>query len=311
MELDQTHVVIRKRLQTEIADLALVMLRRYPSALLVGFSLGALPWIIANGLLLYWIPWQEAQYTFADQDAAGEMWRCVAWMTLLVVAEVPAAGVWTTFYLGQAVFEKQPTWQNVRREINRNFLRWFLSLGVVRLPLPIMIVCLFRIGQAADPSVDLLLYLGIWLVLLAFRSARPFLPEILLLEQCPRRSKDPNVVTLSRRMTALHRPMAGELTARMLTVGVGAGVAAVAFYFSLTTARGLLFGRWQHDEFALMVLFPLSLWLVGGWSVFFRLLNYLDTRIRLEGWEVELSVRAERLRQFGDDAPVIATGATQ
>ena len=46
-----------------------------------------------------------------------------------------------------------------------------------------------------------------------------------------------------------------------------------------------------------------SLWLVAGVSVIVRLLNYLDTRIRLEGWEVELVVRAESLRQFGKENP--------
>ncbi len=51
----------------------------------------------------------------------------------------------------------------------------------------------------------------------------------------------------------------------------------------------------------LLVFFPLALWLVAGASVIIRLLNYLDTRIRLEGWEVELSVRAESLRQFGNE----------
>ena len=33
-----------------------------------------------------------------------------------------------------------------------------------------------------------------------------------------------------------------------------------------------------------------------------RLLSYLDTRIRLEGWEVELAIRVEAMRQFGEDA---------
>jgi len=59
----------------------------------------------------------------------------------------------------------------------------------------------------------------------------------------------------------------------------------------------------------LLVFFPLSLWCVAGISVIIRILNYLDTRIRLEGWEVELSVRAEALRQFGSDEQ-INTAAT-
>ncbi len=39
---------------------------------------------------------------------------------------------------------------------------------------------------------------------------------------------------------------------------------------------------------------------MAGLSVLIRFLSYLDARIRLEGWEVDLAVRAEAQRQFGD-----------
>ena len=54
--------------------------------------------------------------------------------------------------------------------------------------------------------------------------------------------------------------------------------------------------------FLLLVLFPTALWIVASLSVLIRLLSYIDTRIRLEGWEVELAVRAEAIRQFGEEA---------
>ena len=54
MQLDRTHVVIRLRTLSEIGDLSMVMIRRYPKALLVGFLLGALPWCLANAALLSW-----------------------------------------------------------------------------------------------------------------------------------------------------------------------------------------------------------------------------------------------------------------
>jgi len=303
MELDRTHVVIRKRMQTEIADLALVMIRRYPSALFVGFTLGALPWAVGNAVLLGWLPIREAAYGFGDQDASSELFRYLAWMGLLVVAQAPAAGVWTTYFLGQAVFERQPTWSNVRREINRRFATWIWRLGVLRLPLVIMVLLLFRLGQPFNVSFDVVLYLFLGFLVVAIRSGRPFLPEVLLLEQCPAKSTDPRTVTLARRMRTLHHPVAGELTSRMLLIAIGAFFAVIAIYFSLATVRGVLLGQWETDSVSLLVLYPLSLWLVAGWSVFFRLLSYLDTRIRLEGWEVELAVRAEELRQFDTEFP--------
>ncbi|MEM9644367.1 MAG: hypothetical protein AAF989_05195 [Planctomycetota bacterium] len=62
--------MIRKRMQTEIADLALVAIRRYPWAMLVGFTLGALPWAVANLFLLGWIPLRESAFGFGDEDVA-------------------------------------------------------------------------------------------------------------------------------------------------------------------------------------------------------------------------------------------------
>ena len=131
MQLDQTHVVIRLRKFTEIGDLSLIMIRRYPEALLVGFGAGAIGWAITNMILLGWIPWEESLYGLDDEAAFGEVSRYVIWMTLLVILQAPAAGVFATLYLGQAVFEKRPTWKYVSSEVKRQFKRWFWVLGLV------------------------------------------------------------------------------------------------------------------------------------------------------------------------------------
>ena len=82
MQLDQTHVVIRLRKFTEIGDLSLIMMRRYPEALLIGFVTGAIGWAITNMILLGWIPWEESSYGLDDQAAFGEVSRYLVWMTL-------------------------------------------------------------------------------------------------------------------------------------------------------------------------------------------------------------------------------------
>ena len=60
MQLDKTHVVIRPRSFSEIGDLTLILIRRYPQAITIGFLVGALPWAILNALLLSWIPLGES-----------------------------------------------------------------------------------------------------------------------------------------------------------------------------------------------------------------------------------------------------------
>jgi hypothetical protein len=52
----------------------------------------------------------------------------------------------------------------------------------------------------------------------------------------------------------------------------------------------------NFDWFKLQVLYPFCLWLVVAFLSVVRFLSYLDLRIRHEGWEVELLMRAEAQR---------------
>jgi hypothetical protein len=67
----------------------------------------------------------------------------------------------------------------------------------------------------------------------------------------------------------------------------------------LYAAVGVLISDWQPDWFKLQFGYPLALWLVAGYFTVVRFLNYLDLRIRHEGWEVELLMRAEALQLAG------------
>jgi len=53
---------------------------------------------------------------------------------------------------------------------------------------------------------------------------------------------------------------------------------------------------WNLDWFKLQIVYPACLWLVVAFMAVVRFLSYLDLRIRHEGWEVELLMRAESLR---------------
>ena len=301
MQLDRTHVAIRLRSLSEIGDLALVMIRRYPAALVVGFTLGAIPWMLADMALLSWIPIREASYGLDDQDAYVELMRYTTWMALLVIMQAPIAGAMTTLYLGLAVFEQKPTWKNVFRETRQHIWRLTWTLGIKRLTLPITILMIFRYDESAHGFFDVAIPIFLVIYLLIVRSSRPFLPEIMLLEQCPIRSKSKNVITLARRSRSLHSPMAGDLGGRFLVVSLILAWFALCVGYTIFWFRGLIFEVWSIDLVALLGIYPLCLWVIAGFSVFVRLLNYLDTRIRLEGWEVELAVRAEAIRQFGED----------
>ena len=54
---------------------------------------------------------------------------------------------------------------------------------------------------------------------------------------------------------------------------------------------------WVPGPTMLRYLYPLAMWVVAGYLSVVRFLFYLDLRIRHEGWEVELRLRAEAARQ--------------
>lgn len=310
MQLDQTHVVVRLRTLSEIGDLAMVMIRRYPASLLIGFAAGAVGWAIANLLLIGWIPITEAAYGLDDEEAFPELARYMSWMMLLVILQTPAAGVFTTLYLGQAVFEKRPTWKSVFQEAKRQFRSWFWVLGVKRLAVPTMVYLAIRWGQPVNAFWDTVVPISILLTIGIIRSSRPFMPEILLLEQCPIRSNSNSVITMARRSKSLHTPMASDLGGRFLAVAFVLFGLFLSVLYTLIWFRGISLGQWNFMTLTvLLVFYPLALWMVAGVSVLVRLLSYLDTRIRLEGWEVELAIRAEAMRQFGEEAGMMATPA--
>jgi hypothetical protein len=189
------------------------------------------------------------------------------------------------------------------KEAKRQFPTWFWVLGVKRLAVPTMILLALRWGRPADVFADVFVPIMILLAMFAIRGSRPFVPEILLLEQCPIKSNSESVITLAARSRGLHRPMAGDLGGRLISLGVVFAGLNVCVLYTLMAIRGVLLLQWNFLDLAvLLVLYPLSLWTVAGVSVVVRLLSYLDTRIRLEGWEVELAVRAEAMRQFGDES---------
>ena len=175
-------------------------------------------------------------------------------------------------------------------------------LGVKRLALPTMLLLAFRIGQPANGFFDVFVPICLLITMTILRSSRPFMPEILLLEQCPIRSDSESVITMARRSKSLHSPVASDLAGRFFAVSTILAWSALSVFYTTYWARGLILSHWEIDPFVFLFILPASLWAVAGLSVIVRLLGYLDTRIRLEGWEVELAIRAEAMRQFGEEA---------
>jgi hypothetical protein len=266
LQLDTTRIAIRERSFLDILDLSLRVLRTHALPLVLTFLLGALPMALLN----YWL---LAGYLADPELEAGQVVLFLWWNTLLVIWETPLACAATTLYLGQALFEQKPDAGRIAKQF----------LG--SLPQLIVFQVLLR---------GVLTFLVItWLVLYI---VRPYLNEIILLERNPWRKPAGGGTSTFGRSSALHGRIIGDLFARWLGALVLGLVMMVAFWLSIWLVQSQFI--WQEEYRASMftVALQVAIWSVTGYFTVVRFLSYLDLRIRTEGWEVELVMRAEAAR---------------
>ena len=311
MQLDQSQLVMRPRTMSEVSDLTLAMLRSHARLILLGFMIGSSVWILLDLLLLSWIPIREWRLGLTDEEATFGLWRYLGWMTLLVVLQTPIAGSLVTLCLGRAIFEDDLNWRGAMGEIWKQRGALLEVLMVRGLVLPLMLLAFIRIGSPASFVWDVFVPFLTIILLFFTRGMNPFIPEIILLEKCPvrsRRGKEGTAagVLLNVRSGHLHRSHSGENGGRFILQGFVYLCFAGGVLLTVMALRGLLLLRWDFlDLTVILVILPASLWIVAGISVVVRLLFYLDTRLRLEGWDVELLVRAEVIRQFSSNLPAM------
>jgi hypothetical protein len=290
VQLDRNRIVIRQRSYLDILDLALRVIRLHVWPLAVALVCGVAPAACLNAWLL-------ADYAERDVELgfpAVYMW-C---MFMLVLLEAPLATAPLTMYLGEALFTDRPR----PAEIARRFFRSLPQLAFFQLLLRSLLVLLafswLPLGSTFGVYVGVVssFLLIVWSV---FSVSRPYLGEVILLERNPMRSRVPGQMTSNRRRRLLHAGYTGELFIRWLgTLGIGA-VLLASVWPSLWLADALLLNDWSLTGSPSTVCFPLALWLVVGFFSVVRFLGYLDLRIRREGWEVELMIRAEQARLTG------------
>jgi hypothetical protein len=59
---------------------------------------------------------------------------------------------------------------------------------------------------------------------------------------------------------------------------------------------GVFLHDWSFSPLMIQLFLPLAMWMTAVYFAVVRFLSYLDIRIRQEGWEVELRLRAEAVR---------------
>ncbi len=238
---------------------------------------------LLNAWLLRWI--------VADEYSEETISRYVWLLTLLVFLEAPVATLPTTALLGRAMFLQDLSWRTLLADLRQVAPGILWTQGIARGGLLSGVLM-----AGLRPSFELT-RAEVWLPLLAtysilLRMTRPFINEIVLLERTPILPHAGRTVTIGRRVRSLHRPNTGDLIGRWIT----AAAAAIALTFSLTLTLwfvvGVITHKWTWGPIFVQLILPIAFWLAAIYTTVVKFMNYLDLRIRREGWEVELKVRA-------------------
>ncbi len=286
MRLDQTRIAIIERRQPEILDAALMVVRKFFLPVVGLTLLLGIPFSFLNHWLVSWMA--------DDMTEIASKARYVWAICLLTYVEAPLASALTTSYIGKAMFYEESTLLELLRRVAGLGLRLFWVHGIQRGV--VIVVLLFAVTIASEePTFAELSLPFICLPIFLLRSLRPYINEILLLELSPLRTVA-GEVSAGTRSQRLHGPHSGDLFGRsigmiLVTTGLGFTIVGV-LWFCMATLTNDWNWHYPMTHFAL----PLALWMLVAYVTVFRFLSYLDLRIRLEGWEVELKIRAEANR---------------
>lgn len=298
MQLDSTRIAIRERNLLDTFDLALHVLRDYFKPLLITFIVAAVPMMVINDLLVGWMLDVEYREMFFYLEESGAIWRFCWDMTCLVFIEAPLASVFMTSFLGQAVFVARPSYREVFRDVRKMWARVAWCQLLVRAILPAgLVFLLVERYELFNPWVELVLLGAIAAYAGFVRAVRPYINEIVLLERNPLTSRDPSAITIGKRSKDLHGPSTGDLFARFLAIALLGAALTACVFGALLFCSGVFLNDWQPGPAMIRYCYPLAMWVVAGYLTVVRFLSYLDLRIRHEGWEVELRLRAESARQ--------------
>jgi hypothetical protein len=284
MQVNQTEITIRERGKRELFDLALHVARRHFGPLCMALLVGVSPFVAFNAWALSDVRWDR--YDTEPQTAY------VTYMVLLVFIETPLATSLMTIYLGQVLFRSRPTTRQLLREFARSAPQLFWYQGIVRGLLFGIVAAAANNWQDFNGFPEFVLWsVAAWATVV--RGVRPYLNEVILLERNPRRASAATTMTTARRNAALHAGFGGDSFVQMVGAGMLAALATGSLWLTLSYLRSEFFNAVEADRATMTVLLPIALWMTVWYLAIVRFLGYLDLRIRREGWEVELRIRAE------------------
>ena len=303
MHFDNIQIKIRERAFLDLMDLGLQVFRAHLPRFLLAFACGAVPMQILNHLWfhdLVAVDFREREITRTDTWQLMGFVLCVGQMIFI---ESQLAGIVATKYLGQALFHEEPRILPTLRQVGRTGWRLLWCQGLTR-----GVIVAGVLAAWSRSSNWSFVWLGsLTCLIIVMRALRPFLNEIVLLENNPLLARNTHSLTIGRRSYRLHAPSSGMLIGRwfcsaLIGIALSSSVAGVFLFVS-----GVVFQQWFPGPLLIQIGVPLAMWFVAAYLTVVRFLNYLDLRIRDEGWEVELRMRAEAVRLEQQGTPGLRT----
>lgn len=312
MKFDHTFIAIRQRSWLEIFDLSIHVMRDYFAPIMILLAVGALPWIIIDWCLLGWMLGDEycdgysvsllgqivgdlSQTQGYDSYALG-----FGWLTLLLIVNQAQVGTaMISHYLGQSMFIGKPKiWDSIKSIWKVPPTYYWLHYGLRGVLPVILFALLFAVGHDDSDLQNFAVFVMISAtgVGILIRAIRPYVTKIVVLEKAGWRVTEENPVKFSSRSTALHGTDGWTLALQMLLSSIVGSMLMIGIYGTLMIIYSALDITWSTGFIELAVLWPLSLWITAAFFAIVRFLTYIDLRIRQEGWEVELRIRAEALK---------------
>ena len=284
MDLSQPYIAIRERTLLELFDLTLHVYRDHLRNILSLLAINALPFILIDAAVIFFTEaWLE------DPSLSLVM------MMLLVFSQFQIGTLLITQYLGTATFSGKPSVGQTIKDFWSKSKYWIWNHGFIRMVFPILAV----VALLQHDGIGLIIFL--LFIGLIPRAFRPFISEVLILEQPARRQDKTSsfpTITLGKRNSSLHRGDVFSGFFMASVIGGGLLIAIVSLFFQVDSAIGLN-GAW--DSSIHFAYWPLAAWLTASFLATFRFLYYINTRINQEGWEISLKLMAEKQKLLAKD----------
>ena len=226
------------------------------------YVIRARPIILGSTALIGILPWAALNYVLLSEP---EFPRWL-WLVMLIL-EVPWATAPLTLVLGDLMFSVPPRPVQLLRTFFVSTPALFLSQFIVRGLLLMTAICYpFMPSQYA------------------------YLDEVVLLERLP-------AFRQFKRCRTLSRGFEGDFFLRWLCQILLGTTFALCFWACATTLSSTLIGNevtWENPGMGDFsgVLFQTGVWIAVAFFAVYRFFSYIDLRIRLEGWELVLRLKA-------------------